>query len=250
MSTSSQTRDPALQEPCWLHPWQQPLPEFPDGDVPLSKALEVPVLPGPGSASPSAAPNPYDMSGGGGALAPPLSWAIGFQRPALGSDAPDPLRHAHSQIECNGVIVNVDSEIADIIELLNRSEISTLTSCCAEENGYGYVMFSLAASTRFLRFWERYMEPQGWELPALSSFELRDESWRAWMNKHYPPPVPFSVDEHGHTYTACWRFPSAQLAELRGPLCDALRQALRNSVGGRWSWATANRPARSRIHQS
>ncbi len=80
MSTSSQTRDPALQEPCWLHPWQQPLPEFQDGDVPLSKALEVAVLPGPGSASPSSTQAPFDLSGGGSMLAPctdlagALSW--------------------------------------------------------------------------------------------------------------------------------------------------------------------------------
>ena len=64
MSAAGQSRDSTLQPPWWMHPWQQPLPEFPDGDVPLSKALEVPVL-GPGSASPSAVPNPYDMSGGG-----------------------------------------------------------------------------------------------------------------------------------------------------------------------------------------
>jgi hypothetical protein len=107
------------------------------------------------------------------------------------------------------VIISVDSAIADIVELLNRNSIPSLTSCCEEENGYGFVMLPLAASQEFLRFWMGSMEPQGWELPALSSFELRDESWRAWMNEHYPPPVPFSVDEHGHTYTTCWRFPSA-----------------------------------------
>ena len=56
------------------------LPE-PPRVVTLDDVLEMPVLPGPGSASPSAVPNPYDLSGGGSALEPglglaeTLSWA-------------------------------------------------------------------------------------------------------------------------------------------------------------------------------
>ncbi len=38
--------------------------------VTLDDVLEMPVLPGPGSASPSSTPNPYDLSGGGSMLAP------------------------------------------------------------------------------------------------------------------------------------------------------------------------------------
>lgn len=78
-NVSSQSRDPALQ-PTWWMPWDQPQPEVPEGGVPLSRALEEPVLPGPGSASPSSVPNPYDLSGGGSMLAPctdlagALSW--------------------------------------------------------------------------------------------------------------------------------------------------------------------------------
>ena len=75
MSTSNQSRDPELQQPRWLHPWEQALPEAPGGVITLREALEVPVLPGPGSASPSSTPNPYDMSGGGSALAPGLGLA-------------------------------------------------------------------------------------------------------------------------------------------------------------------------------
>ena len=166
-------------------------------------------------------------------IPPSLSWAIGPQRAALGWDALNPPRHPQTQIQCGGLVVNVDSEMARIVELLNRSGIPTLASCCEEENGYGYVMFALADSKRFLRFWETYMEPQGWELPAMSSFALRDGAWRAWMKKIYPPPVAFAVDEFGHTFTACWLFPAEQLEELRNPLCDALAQALRSRVGGR-----------------
>jgi hypothetical protein len=227
-----------LEQPPWFHPWEERQPEGPDGVVTLEEALEVPVL-GPGSASPSTTPNPYDMSGGGSALVPPLSWAIDPQRSVFGWDAPDPPRHPQRQIQCNGLVISVDTEMAEIVELLNRSGIYTLTSCCEEENGYAHIMMALDASQEFLRFWLRSMKPQGWELPALASFQLRDAAWRAWMERKYPPPVPFSVDEHGHTYTTCWIFPSTQLAELRGPLCDALAQALRSRAGGRWSWAAS-----------
>ena len=64
MSISGQTYDPALQQPCWLRPWEQAQPEVPDGGIPLSLALEFPVLPGPGSASPTSTPG-LDMSGDG-----------------------------------------------------------------------------------------------------------------------------------------------------------------------------------------
>lgn len=50
------------------------LPE-PRRVVTLDEILEMPVLPGPGSASPSAVPNPYDLSGGGSALVPGLGLA-------------------------------------------------------------------------------------------------------------------------------------------------------------------------------
>ena len=76
---STDTRDLALQAPSWLYPWERQ-PEGLDGGVPLDKVLEAPVL-GPGSISPSAVPNPYDMSGGVSVRAPctdlagALSWA-------------------------------------------------------------------------------------------------------------------------------------------------------------------------------
>ncbi len=60
MSTSSQTRDPALQEPCWLDPWEQALPEVPGGGITLREALEVPVL-GPASNSGAPAHNPMSI---------------------------------------------------------------------------------------------------------------------------------------------------------------------------------------------
>ena len=80
LSTSSQNRDPALQQPCWLHPWEQALPEIPGGDIPLEKALEVPVL-GPGSAFPSSTPNPMSVEAPGidtgtSLLAELLHWKI------------------------------------------------------------------------------------------------------------------------------------------------------------------------------
>ncbi len=59
------------------------LPE-PRRVVTLDEILEMPVLPGPGSASPSSTPNPYDLSGGGSPLVPcevllaeALHWTIG-----------------------------------------------------------------------------------------------------------------------------------------------------------------------------
>ena len=64
LSTSNQNRDSELQQPCWLHPWEQALPEAPGGGITLREALEVPVLPGPGSASPTSTPG-LDMSGDG-----------------------------------------------------------------------------------------------------------------------------------------------------------------------------------------
>jgi hypothetical protein len=230
------TIESALKPPWWLEPWGERQPE--DTGPTLEQVLEVPVL-GPGSAFPSSTPNPYDLSGGDSALAPPLAWAIGPQRSAFGWDAPDPPRHPQSQIRCSGLVIQVDTELAEIVKLLNRNGISTLSSCCAEESGYGFVMLPLDAAQEFLRFWKGSMKPRGWKLPALSSLELRDASWRAWMERTYPPCVALSVDEHGHTYTTCWIFPAEQLAELRGPLCEALRQALRSRAGGRWSWAAS-----------
>ncbi len=47
-----------------IDPWEQAQPEVPDGGVPLSLALEFPVLPGPGSASPTSTPG-LDLSGDG-----------------------------------------------------------------------------------------------------------------------------------------------------------------------------------------
>ena len=75
MSTAGQSRDPALQPPWWMHPWEECQPEGSGSVVTLDEILEMPVLPGPGSMSPSAVPNPYDLSGGGSPLAPGLGLA-------------------------------------------------------------------------------------------------------------------------------------------------------------------------------
>jgi len=65
------------------------VPELPRV-VTLDEVLEMPVLPGPGSASPSAVPNPYDMSGGGEALAPGLGLAETLSWATLHPSPPNP----------------------------------------------------------------------------------------------------------------------------------------------------------------
>ena len=75
MSTSSQNRDPALQQP----PWQQPVPEGPGNAVTLDEVLEMPVLPGPASNSGAPAHNPMSIEApnidpGGSLLAENLNW--------------------------------------------------------------------------------------------------------------------------------------------------------------------------------
>ncbi len=62
--TSGQSRDPTLQPPWWFHPWEERQPEGPGNAVTLDEVLEMPVLPGPGSASPTSTPS-LDMSGDG-----------------------------------------------------------------------------------------------------------------------------------------------------------------------------------------
>ena len=80
LSTSNQSRDPELQQPCWLHPWEQALPEAPGGGITLREALEVPVL---GPASNSGAPQydpmsiePPNIDPGGSLLAENLNWKV------------------------------------------------------------------------------------------------------------------------------------------------------------------------------
>ncbi len=90
MSTAGQSRDSTLQPPWWMHPWDERQPEAPDSVVTLDEVLEMPVLPGPGSASPSAVPNPYDMSGGGEALAPGLGLAETLSWTTLHPSPPNP----------------------------------------------------------------------------------------------------------------------------------------------------------------
>ena len=79
LSTSNQSRDPELQQPCWLHPWEQALPEAPGGGITLREALEVPVL-GPGSNSGAPAHNPMSVEAPGidpgGSLLAELNWKV------------------------------------------------------------------------------------------------------------------------------------------------------------------------------
>jgi hypothetical protein len=77
--TSNQSRDPELQQPCWLHPWEQSLPEAPGGGITLREALEVPVLgPGSNSGAPQYDPmsiEPPNIDPGGSLLAAEhLNW--------------------------------------------------------------------------------------------------------------------------------------------------------------------------------
>ncbi len=69
------------------------LPDLPRV-VTLDDVLEMPVLPGPGSASPSSTPNPYDMSGGGSALAPGLGLAGTLSWTAAIPSSVSPTAHA------------------------------------------------------------------------------------------------------------------------------------------------------------
>jgi hypothetical protein len=77
---SGQSRDPALQDPWWMHPWEERHPEAPGGGIPLHEALEVPVL-GPASNSGAPAHNPMSIEApnidpGGSLLAELLNWRI------------------------------------------------------------------------------------------------------------------------------------------------------------------------------
>ena len=80
LPTSNQSRDPELQQPCWLDPWEQALPEVPGGGITLREALEVPVLgPGSNSGAPQYDPMSIEAPGidpGGSLLAEELSWKI------------------------------------------------------------------------------------------------------------------------------------------------------------------------------
>ena len=153
MSISGQTYDPALQQPCWLRPWEQAQPEVPDGGVPLSLALEVPVLPGPGSASPTSTPG-LDLSGDGlsplsapgsgasvqngsmtAARVPRWSWAAPpIRRRVLGWDA--------RQIQLSALVddrwIFVDEGLEELVPALDNRHhnLQTITSCSrAHEEG-------------------------------------------------------------------------------------------------------------------
>jgi len=143
-----------------------------------------------------------------------LNWATGqTEHPQI------PLRIGDSA-------VLVDRDMAELIDLLNRARISTVTSCLGTEEAYGYVMIvGLSSILRFQQFWENHLVPLGHMQPTLD-FDARDAHWRADIGRDYPFAQEIPI-LGGLTHTAVWKEYSDDMPRMTPVICGALRRHLR-----------------------
>jgi hypothetical protein len=266
--TAGQSRDPALQAPSWMYPWEEQ-PEVPGGGLTLNEALEMPVLPGSGSASPTSTPS-LDMSGDGlSPLSAPgsgvslqngstmtarapgwassMSWSVPpFPRAVLGRNA----EHLQVPVLVNDMWIWVDKGLEELVPALNsRNNILTITSCSGEpeEGATGYIMMPAESAIRFLKLWEQNANMIRAEAPRLTDFAIRDRDWVQEIHAEFPMPRLPQLDRDGHLFTCCWGFENSELRELVGPLVSVLksevlaRGAFSKRRSARWSWAASCR---------
>jgi hypothetical protein len=147
--------------------------------------------------------------------------------------------HPQTEIRVGNAAVLVDSDISDLIALMNSMGIRTVTSCRGDDRQWSYVMFADIPSTqRFLRLWYRYLLPHGYELPVLS-FDLRDEEWREEVGGDFPFPQPIAEDHFGLSYTSCWTLHFEQLEEVMPVLLNVMRRGVRAQAAIRKSQQAA-----------
>jgi hypothetical protein len=143
-----------------------------------------------------------------------LNWAIGQTD------------HPQIPLRIGDAAVLVDRDMAELIDLLNRAHVETVTSCAGSEREFGYVMIAgIASITRFTEFWQQRLVPLGHAIPTLD-FDARDSEWRDEIGVDYPFPQPVPVDACGLTYTALWKEYNYDMARIAPAVVAALREHL------------------------
>ncbi len=174
------------------------------------------------SASHGITPGPFGNTDPGtgrslmSSLVTSLNWAIGQTE------------HPQIPLRIGDAAVLVDRDMAELIDLLNRAHVETVTSCLGTAEAYGYVMIlGLGSILRFQQIWETCLVPLGHAQPTLD-LDARDSQWRADIGRDYPfaQEVPILG---GLTHTAVWKEYSDDMARMTPVLSRALRRHLRAS---------------------
>ena len=143
-----------------------------------------------------------------------LNWAIGQTD------------HPQIPLRIGDAAVLVDRDMAELIDLLNRAHVETVTSCIGTAKAYGYVMIlGLGSILRFQRFWEDHLVPLGHMQPTLD-LDARDAQWRADTCRDYPVAQKMPI-LGGLTHTAIWKEYSDDMPRMTPVICGALRRHLR-----------------------
>jgi hypothetical protein len=170
-------------------------------------------------------PSPMDITNPG--LATGISLAARLHWTVFGETD-----HQQVEIKIGESLTSGDLKWADseVLQLLDKSQIYSATSCIGTDETWGYLMLVGANSAvRFMRIWQRYLVPLGYPMPELD-FTARDEEWRVEIGSEYPFPQAVPVDEEGLTFTARWREHREDMIEILPKLAWALRCHLRRSA--------------------
>jgi hypothetical protein len=178
--------------------------------------------------SPGAATTPCVASFGSEAECPPR-----WERPnGFSPDFADTSKkadHPQTKIRVGEALVSVDQGMAELIVLLNRAGVATVTSCIGSEKVYGFVMIvGFDSVQRFMQIWERYLVPLGHAMPTLD-VDARDSEWRAEIGSDYPFAQQVPVDGVGLSYTTIWRNYTDDLALVMPALVWAISRYLGGS---------------------
>ena len=140
--------------------------------------------------------------------------------------------HQQVEIKVGESRISVDRLWADseVLQLLDKSQIYTATSCIGTDETWAYAMLiGVDSAQRFLQIWQRYLMPLGYPMPELG-FTARDEGWRVEIGSEFPFTQTVPVDEEGLTFTALWREHRENMIEILPKLAGALRWHLRGSA--------------------
>jgi hypothetical protein len=150
-------------------------------------------------------------------LATSLNWATGMAE------------HPQVPLRVGNAAILVDRDMADLIDLLNRAGIASVTSCSGSEREWAYVMLvGLDSIKRFAQVWQAVLVPLGHAIPTLD-LDARNAGWRHEIGEAYPFPKPVPVDSFGLTYTAVWKEHDYDMARIAPVVVAALRSRQRAS---------------------